>query len=68
MFNLFQQTDEPTIICALPDGGRVPRFLRGHGWAFRGKVDQIRSDQFASDKLSVDAMIHRNGYYIYTRI
>lgn len=68
MFNLFQRTDEPTIICALPDGGRIPRFLRSEGWTYHCKVDDIRDEQFQCDRPWVEAVIDRNGFYVYARI
>lgn len=68
MFNLFHRTDDLTVICALPDGGRLPRFLRSGRWSFHGKVEDIRSQQLEFDRASVDAVIDRQGFYLYTKI
>ncbi len=68
MFNIFQNTGEPTIRCALPDGGRLPDFLRETAWRFDGKVADIRAEQLSFDVSTVNAVMHQNGFYIYTRI
>lgn len=67
MFNLFYRINEPAIICALPDGGMLPWFLRGRSWGYAGKVVEI-SDSRAEDNNSLfDQICYLNGFYIYIR-
>ncbi|WP_062017746.1 hypothetical protein [Aureimonas sp. AU4] len=68
MYNLFQHREDPSIVCALPDGGRLPPFLRDRAWRFGGKVDDIRAEQLSFDVSTVDAVLRQNGFYIYTRL
>lgn len=67
MFNLFRQKHEPTIVCALPEGGALPFFLH-EAWEYEGKVAEIESQQLEFDKPALSAMLRQNGFYLYTRI
>lgn len=65
MYNLFRKDSDPPTICAVPDGGSLPSFLRGPGWSFEGKAADIADRLTDVDLPLYEAVVRETGYYVF---
>lgn len=67
MISLFQSRIEPTIVCAILASATLPSSLRLAAWRFVGEVEDVVGEQLEFDRQSVDEVLERNGFYLFTR-
>ena len=67
MFNLFRATCEPTIFCAIRDGGALPGFLRAPAWEYEGRATEPYGTTADLDKKAEAALFRQMGFYIFAR-
>ncbi|WP_062015043.1 hypothetical protein [Aureimonas sp. AU4] len=65
MLNLFRKDGELVSLCAVPDGGALPHFLHGAGWAFAGKVADIAEQLPAAERATFREVLRETGYYVF---
>ena len=68
MLNLFRKDGDLVPVCAVPDGGALPPFLRGEGWKFVGKVADIADQLLETDRSSYAAVLQETGYYVFVPV
>lgn len=67
MLNLFRMGGETVSVCAVPDGGALPGFLRGDGWTYIGKVADIADRLPEADRATYASVLRETGYYVFVQ-
>lgn len=65
MLNLFRRRGEVVSVCAVPDGGDLPSFLRGDDWSFAGKVADLSQESPEAERLAHEAALETTGYALF---
>ncbi len=64
-YNLFRHRDQQHVVCAVPQDGEVPRFLRERTWDFEGKLTEAAPAPVGFDPRAAHHGARLNGFYLF---
>ncbi|WP_091139610.1 hypothetical protein [Microvirga guangxiensis] len=63
-FNLFRNTQQDGLVCAVPEERSVPSFVAGPHWQFGGRLDGSETP-LGFDAQAAMTGVRFNGFYIF---
>ena len=64
MLNVFRKSEDPSIICLIPDASPIPTFLKGR-WTFEGKTAEDLSGQAPVHREAARETLWLTGFYVF---
>ncbi len=63
-YNLFRNTQQDGLVCAVPEERTVPSFVTGPQWQFSGRLD-CGNAPLGFDKQAAMTGVRFNGFYLF---
>ncbi len=63
-YNLFRNTQQDGLVCAVPEERSVPAFVTGPQWQFGGRLQQ-GEPLLGFDNQAAKTGVRFNGYYLF---